>query len=243
MMNPFEVCERETEISFMEMTQEIDLRSRLYMINEVGGIASLVDSIIQKIKEIFDNIKSRIQEYFTGEEYDKSVSKLESILKKNPLARDKKVKVKETGKLRGLFRETVDKIRRAKNADEIEDAMNKYKKQRNILLAAGAGILITGSALLIMARKHSKDEIKNLSEDNKRLVENIRKYKEEGYQGDIKDRDAVYDGIVGVERVATDSLKKLSELAKEYSKDALKEIAYNLHVIKEFNKLVEENIE
>ena len=132
---------------------------------------------------------------------------------------------------------------RAKDADEIEDAMNKYKKQRNILLAAGAGILITGSALLIMARKHSKDEIKNLSEDNKRLVENIRKYKEEGYQGDIKDRDAVYDGIVGVELVATDSLKKLSELAKEYSKDTLKEIAYNLHVIKEFNKLVEENIE
>lgn len=244
-MNALEVGMRETDIAYLELAQEIDLRSRLSVIteSEKGGIGGLVDTIIKKIKEIFDNVKRRIEEYFAGENYEKSVNQLEANLRKNPMARDKKIKVKETGKVRSLFRETVEKIRKAKNVDEIEDAMNNYKKQRNILLAAGTGIVVTGAALLVMARKRSKEEIQRLDDENKKLISTIKKYKEKGYGSDIKDREAVDDGIRGVDTVTSVVLKKLSELAKEYSRDTLKEIAYNVHVIKEFNNLINENIE
>ena len=93
-MNALEVCMRETDIAYLELAQKIDLRSRLSVITESkkGGIGGLVDTIIKKIKEIFDNVKRRIEEYFAGENYEKSVNQLEANLRKNPMARDKKIK-------------------------------------------------------------------------------------------------------------------------------------------------------
>lgn len=242
MYNSIDICKKETDIAFMEMEQDINLRSRLLVINESsGGLSGMIESIIKKIKEIFENIKSRIQQYFTGENYEKSVNDLEKKLRSNPSLKDKKVKARETGKLRSLFRDTVNKIQKAKNVDEIEDAMNNYKKQRDIILGAGGLVVVTGAVLIIMLKRHSKEEIKNLDEDNKRLIEKIEKYKKSG-GNDIIDRDAVDDGITAIDEITSQSLKKLTELAREYSRDTLNEIAYNLRVIKEFNNLIDENV-
>ena len=128
MYNSIDICKKETDIAFMEMEQDINLRSRLLVINESsGGLSGMIESIIKKIKEIFENIKSRIQQYFTGENYEKSVNDLEKKLRSNPSLKDKKVKARETGKLRSLFRDTVNKIQKAKNVDEIEDAMKEIE--------------------------------------------------------------------------------------------------------------------
>ena len=165
-------------------------------------------------------------------------------LRKDPTLRGKKVKVQDTKKLSTAFREAIENIKKSKNERELEEAVNKYKKQRNGILAVGGLIIITAGALLIMGQNKAKNEISQLEAENKKLTETIRSYREKGKVAVDKDRkDDISDGINSIDALVANTLKRLNELAREYSRDTLKAIAYNLHAIREFNNLVSENLD
>lgn len=240
----------ESEILYLEADQKINLLNVYGIYTEAKNenkIAKLIDSIIEKIKEMIDTVRTKVSMMFsrsTGTEYEKEVRKMGVALRKDPTLRGKKVKVKDTKKLSTAFREAVENIKKSKNERELEEAVNKYKKQRNGILAVGGLIIITAGALLIMGQNKAKNEINQLEAENKKLTETIRSYREKGKVAVDKDRkDDISDGISSIDALVANTLKRLNELAREYSRDTLKAIAYNLHAIREFNNLVSENLD
>lgn len=240
----------ESEILYLEADQKINLLNVYGIYTEAKNenkIAKLIDSIIEKIKEIIDTVRTKVSMMFsgtTGSEYEKEVRKMGVALRKDPTLRGKKVKVQDTKKLSTAFREAIENIKKSKNERELEEAVNKYKKQRNGILAVGGLIIITAGTLLIMGQNKAKNEISQLEAENKKLTETIRSYREKGKVAVDKDRkDDISDGISSIDALVANTLKRLNELAREYSRDTLKAIAYNLHAIREFNNLVSENLD
>ena len=92
----------------------------------------------------------------------------EAAAKENPALLKGKVKVKDYEKLDKLNQKTQAELKKCKTTAQVNNVMDKYRKQRNIILGAGAVAVVTLGTLFVYSKKKGKQ---NEAELNKKLSE------------------------------------------------------------------------
>lgn len=115
-----------------------------------------IDSVVEKIKSFFKKVKDAISDFFTHKNINDKLNDLEKDIKENPELGKVKVKVPDYTKLEQLNDQAISDLNH--RVESTEKIMEKYRKQRNGIIAAGiATTTLTFLAAVAMA-KHVESE-------------------------------------------------------------------------------------
>lgn len=161
-MIELEVFQNELAVEFHDIETDLWLINGTSCYTEAAEQAkeNIFQRAVKKIKELFQKVKDKITEFIQDREF----KKLEKQLQENPELAKKTVKMPDYDKLHKLNKDTANKMT-DKNCDP-EKEMAKYKKQRNILLGAGAAVTISLGVALMKIKKlkgQCDESIKSLS--------------------------------------------------------------------------------
>lgn len=177
-MSVFDIWHKEIDTEFMEAELMLDnmYLGALNYLTEDGDSKfqtdKNVDGIITKIRKAIQNMVTKINSLFA----DKKIKDVEDAVKENPDLANAKVQIKKTDELDELANKTCDEIKKVKSKEELEAKMNKYRKQRNKILASSAVVTITLAALLVMMKKNKDVKIKNLTKKTDDLEKQCKVY-------------------------------------------------------------------
>ena len=115
--------------------------------------SSMFDKVIQKVKDIKDALVKWISEFFQKHFTKQTEARINQALDANPELKNKKIQIKDQEKLGKLQSETIKKIKSAKSESEVDDAMRRYKKQRNAIAVVSIAVV---AALGLLYRRKSK---------------------------------------------------------------------------------------
>lgn len=121
----------------------------------ISKIKVLIDSIIEKIRSLFDK-SSKLEEARSAIDSDKELKKTS-------------IKTIDYNKLHSLEKTSAEKIMKAQTERDVYDIIEKYKKQRNIILGTTAAVTITLGAAITHVIKHKNEKITNLENTKKSL--------------------------------------------------------------------------
>ena len=137
--------------------------------------SSFLDKMIEKIKSVTNSIVTWIQEFYQKHFTKKVETELEEKMKKDPSFKNKKIRVRDNDKIAEIQTATVNAIQECKRIDEVEATMKKYRKQRNVLIAATTAVTITATAGLAWLRKSKDKKINEIAKTNKTLLNSVKK--------------------------------------------------------------------
>lgn len=155
--NTFEILSLENDIFY----ESIRLDSLKYSImediyTENGNSAfdrfkKFIDSVVKKIKSFFKKVKDAISDFFTHKNINDKLNDLEKDVKENPELGKLKVKVHDYTKLEQLNDQAISDLNH--RVEATEKIMEKYRKRRNGIIAAGIAMTtLTFSAAVGMAK-------------------------------------------------------------------------------------------
>ena len=164
------------------------------------------NNLIEKIKKIFNDAKDAITNFFSKNDVEKKCKEVEEEAKKDP---KKKKSYKSRKEAIDLSKVTLEDIYKARDFNEIESIMNKYRSQRNKAIAVGTVVTlaITGVAAFVIKRQHDlnttlkkeKDKAENklteLKKKNSSLRDVINKKNKtiDSLKSDVKDMKSELD--------------------------------------------------
>ena len=147
------------ELEFTALESEIYSLDGIFL--ESGAdMNSTVDTIVAKIRGIIETAKKKITEIFEKAVVKKKLAETQKKIDENPSLKTQKVKVKDYSKLEKLDDDTLRAIASGK---DVEATMVKYRKHRNVLLAAAATVTITLGTALVMVTRNKDKRINNLN--------------------------------------------------------------------------------
>lgn len=222
--NTFEILSLEHDIFY----ENIHLDSLKYSImediyTENGNSAfdrfkKFIGSVVEKIKSFFKKVKDAISNFFTHKNINDKLNDLEKDIKENPELGKQKVKVHDYTKLEQLNDQTISDLNH--RVEATEKIMEKYRKQRNGIIAAG---IATTTLTFLAAVKMAKNVE---SECNSRLRQKT---------------DQVTDQINSVNKRIDDVQRDSSELSTlmnnqesqiSKNKEDINEIKYSINDVK-----------
>ena len=222
--NTFEILSLEHDIFY----ENIRLDSLKYSImediyTENGNSAfdrfkKFIGSVVEKIKSFFKKVKDAISDFFTHKNINDKLNDLEKDIKENPELGKQKVKVHDYTKLEQLNDQAISDLNH--RVEATEKIMEKYRKRRNGIIAAGIAITtLTFSAAVAMAKN----------------VENICNIRLRQKTDQVTDQiNSVNERIDGVQRdiseVSTRMNNQESQISK--NKEDINEIKYSINDIK-----------
>ena len=222
--NTFEILSLEHDIFY----ENIHLDSLKYSImediyTENGNSAfdrfkKFIDSVVEKIKSFFKKVKDAISDFFTHKNINDKLNDLEKDIKENPELGKQKVKVHDYTKLEQLNDQAISDLNH--RVEATEKIMEKYRKQRNGIIAAG----IATTTLTFLAAVHMAKNVEG--ECNSRLRQKT---------------DQVTDQINSVNKRIDDVQRDSSELSTlmnkqerqiSKNKEDINEIKYSINNVK-----------
>ena len=152
-MIELEVFQNELAVEFHDIETDLWLIKGTPCYTEAAQEAqgNILQRAIKKTKELIQKTKDKVKQFLQ----DRKFKKMEEAVNKDPNLKNKKVKVPDYDKLHKLNADTLDRLT-DKNCD-VEKEMAKYKKQRNILLGAGAVATVGIGYLISRCKRFSKD--------------------------------------------------------------------------------------
>lgn len=155
--NTFEILSLENDIFY----ESIRLDSLKYSIMEdiyiengnsaFDRFKKFIDSVVKKIKSFFKKVKDAISDFFTHKNINDKLNDLEKDVKENPELGKLKVKVHDYTKLEQLNDQAISDLNH--RVEATEKIMEKYRKRRNGIIAAGIAMTtLTFSAAVGMAK-------------------------------------------------------------------------------------------
>lgn len=222
--NTFEILSLEHDIFY----ENIRLDSLKYSIMEdiyiengnsaFDRFKKFIDSVVEKIKSFFKKVKDAISNFFTHKNINDKLNDLEKDIKENPELGKQKVKVHDYTKLEQLNDQAISDLNH--RVESTEKIMEKYRKQRNGIIAAG----IATTTLTFLAAVHMAKNVEG--ECNSRLRQKT---------------DQVTDQINSVNKRIDDVQRDSSELSTlmnnqesqiSKNKEDINEIKYSINDIK-----------
>ena len=146
-----------------------------YMTESSGDGSNFIDTIISKVKEIIQKIKEKIQSFFAEKSTKETINQVQEKAKKNPELLKKKVDVIDYDKLNKLNMEMQAELSRGNG--NLKEKMEKYRKQRNAVIAAGAVTTVTLGTLLAIITKKKNDKISELNGQLNKTTKNLNSLK------------------------------------------------------------------
>lgn len=132
-----------------------------YIYTENGNSAfdrfkKFIGSVVEKIKSFFKKVKAAISDFFTRKNINDKLNDLEKDVKENPELGKLKVKVHDYTKLEQLNDQTISDLNH--RVEATEKIMEKYRKQRNGIIAAG----IATTTLTFLAAVNMAKNVENI---------------------------------------------------------------------------------
>lgn len=115
-----------------------------------------IDSVVEKIKSFFKKVKDAISDFFTHKNINDKLNDLEKDIKENPELGKQKVKVHDYTKLEQLNNQAISDLNN--RVESTEKIMEKYRKQRNGIIAAGIATTTLSFLAAVAMAKHVKSE-------------------------------------------------------------------------------------
>lgn len=177
----------------------------MYLIESGGGVQEGVFAKLrQKIEKMIDSAKEWFRNFHTKKVVNGVDAAMEERFEENPELKEQKVEIRDDSELVALQQKTLDELERVRTEPELKMKMQKYKKQRNKILAATAVITVTLSAAVVLLHKKSQSTITQLDRQNKKLKAQVQDYEDE--------LGAVNKKLTNVKKAA---VKKIRELKDE----------------------------
>ena len=184
MPHELDIIAREVEIGFMEASVISDMISLNYFSESVNE--DLFDKIIKKVKETVNKMKKKVNDFITSSKIKEKLNEIKEKFISNPKLKNEKVKVPDFDKLDKLNKDTIKEL---ENTNDVEATMNKYRKQRNKILAGSALITVSLASAFVFVVKKKDEKISELEktvekvtgkfEKAKKLLENVRKERDD----------------------------------------------------------------
>ena len=183
----FEQAQKEIDLLYLEAVDELKRQEDLSCISfmESGDTKKKSsEGIFAKIKKMIETAIEKIKAFFAKKETNDKARKLQESVKKDPSLKNEKVKVKDYEKVIKLGKQTQQKMKGAKTAKEKQALLEKYKKQRNVIL--GGALVAISVAAILGFQSHGKDKkITEIEEMNKQLNEEKESYKRKYQHADF----------------------------------------------------------
>lgn len=182
-MNIFDLFEKELECD-MAYVESAIANARYEMLSnqdsfmEAGGSPNVFQKLITKVKEIVTKAIDTIKQFFASKQIELGMKKAEAAAKENPGLLKQKVKVKDYEKLDKLNKKAREDLKKCKTKAQVDAVMDKYRKQRNIAIAAGAVAVVTLGAMYAHSRKKGKDAEAALTKTSKEYEASMRQMEE-----------------------------------------------------------------
>ena len=222
--NTFEILSLENDIFY----ENIRLDSLKYSImediyTENGNSAfdrfkKFIGSVVEKIKSFFKKVKDAISNFFTHKNINDKLNDLEKDIKENPELGKQKVKVHDYTKLEQLNDQAISDLNH--RVEATEKIMEKYRKQRNGIIAAG----IATTTLTFLAAVHMAKNVEG--ECNSRLRQKTDQ---------VTDQiNSVNERIDGVQRDISEVSTLMNNQDRQISKNKedINEIKYSINDVK-----------
>lgn len=177
----------------------------MYLIESGEGVQEGVFAKLrQKIEKMIDSAKEWFRNFHTKKVVNGVDAAMEERFEENPELKEQKVEIRDDSELVALQQKTLDELERVRTEPELKMKIQKYKKQRNKILAATAVITVTLSAAVVLLHKKSQSTITQLDRQNKKLKAQVQDYEDE--------LGAVNKKLTNVKKAA---VKKIRELKDE----------------------------
>lgn len=148
----------------------------------VDNIEKTIESIIEKIKKIFNDAKDAITNFFSKNDVEKKCKEVEETAKKD---QKKKSSYKSKREAIDLSKVTLEDIYKAKDFNEIEALMTKYRSQRNKAIATGVVVTLAigGISAYVIKRYHDlntmlkteKEKVEKDLTESKRTIGSLKR--------------------------------------------------------------------
>lgn len=173
-MNGLDCFIKENEIMHLQMECVINSTfndSFIMFCEDVDESTSFIDkisvginSIIEKIQKLFHDIKESLMKHFSNSDIEKKSKQVSENAKKDP---NKKVRFISRKSAIDLSKVTLEDVYKAKDFNEVEARMEKYRKQRNKAIATGVLVTLSLSAVGAFVIKRKNDLNKDLETQKK----------------------------------------------------------------------------
>ena len=158
----FEILSLENDIFYESIrldSLKYSIMEDIYTENENSAFdrfKKFIDSVVKKIKSFFKKVKDAISDFFTHKNIDDKLNDLEKDIKENPELGKLKVKVHDYTKLEQLNNQAISDLNH--RVESTEKIMEKYRKQRNGIIAAGIATTTLSFLAAVAMAKHVKSE-------------------------------------------------------------------------------------
>lgn len=222
--NTFEILSLEHDIFYENIrldSLKYSIMEDIYTENENSAFdrfKKFIGNVVEKIKSFFKKVKDAISDFFTHKNINDKLNDLEKDIKENPELGKQKVKVHDYTKLEQLNDQAISDLNH--RVEATEKIMEKYRKQRNGIIAAG----IATTTLSFLAAVHMAKNVEG--ECNSRLRQKT---------------DQVTDQINSVNKRIDDVQRDSSELSTlmnnqesqiSKNKEDINEIKYSINDVK-----------
>lgn len=164
--------EKEIEIENMELSMMVSQLNTPFF--ESGNGENIIVRICKKIRELIEKCKNGIIKLFSSKGFKKKEDEINSLLSKNPKLKNEKIKIRDYKKLDKLDEDTYRQLKKSNDPDAV---IEKYKKQRNAIIAGSTmSIGIAAALLYIKNRSHRKflDQIEKDTFDYEKALQNAK---------------------------------------------------------------------
>ena len=220
----FEILSLENDIFYESIrldSLKYSIMEDIYTENENSAFdrfKKFIDSVVKKIKSFFKKVKDAISDFFTHKNIDDKLNDLEKDIKENPELGKLKVKVHDYTKLEQLNNQAISDLNH--RVESTEKIMEKYRKQRNGIIAAG----IATTTLTFLAAVHMAKNVEG--ECNSRLRQKTDQ---------VTDQiNSVNERIDGVQRDISEVSTLMNNQDRQISKNKkdINEIKYSINDVK-----------
>lgn len=143
----------------------------------IEKIEATISRIIEKIKKIFQDAKEKLAKFFTDKNVEQKCKQVDEVSKNDPEVKRKKSSYKSRHKAIELDKITLEDIYKARDFNEVEAAMQKYRKQRNKAIAIGTVVTITVVGVGAFVLKKQKELNDTLSAEKEHAEAQLKKSK------------------------------------------------------------------
>lgn len=143
----------------------------------IEKVEATITRIIEKIKKIFQDTKEKLTKFFTDKNVEQKCKQVDEVSKNDPEVKRKKSSYKSRHKAIELDKITLEDIYKARDFNEVEAAMQKYRKQRNKAIAIGTVVTTTVVGVGAFVLKKQKELNDTLSAEKEHAEAQLKKSK------------------------------------------------------------------